>query len=326
MKKVIALSTIIAGVIVAAVLIFGGAGIISEDTAAAKAPAQYKFPDFYRGFYVTSATGTNKEKLANFIDKAKKANLNAIVIDVQTASLKHAAPPKENIDLCIANGVHPIARVVMFPDGLKQYPIADTLLENRLYAAESAAIAGFKEIQLDYIRFSDSAHLKHIPVKQRYEIVIGVVKKVKERLAKYNVKIAVDIFGRIPLNTDDLIGQKMEVFDQVVDIICPMSYPSHYTWSAKMMADPYFTVYTTAVKAKERAKKAEIVSWIQAFQMKVKKSGLTYDKYVEEQIRAVHDSKTKGYIMWNAAQEYTVPMLACERYYSTPSEKVVSVK
>ena len=140
------------------------------------------------------------------------------------------------------------------------------------------------------------------------------------------MKIAADVFGRIPLNSGDSIGQRMEGLDKVIDVICPMAYPSHYTWSEKLMSDPYYTVFLTSSKAKERVKQAEIVSYIQAFKMKVSKSGLSYDDYVLKQIQAVHDAKIKGYILWNAAQNYAIPFQVAENFYKNGVPKQSSAK
>ena len=50
--------------------------------------------------------------------------------------------------------------------------------------------------------------------------------------------------------------------------------------------------------------------------MKVKTSGLSFQKYQEEQIKAVHDAKVGGYIFWNAAQEYATTYQALQNYYN----------
>ncbi len=275
----------------------------------------FVYPDFYKGFYLNCGTGGNMEKLKRHIERAKRAGLNAVVIDVQTPGMKPVVTPKEHVAYCLAMGFHPIARVVVFPEGLKKYPAPKELLENRLAVAEAACRAGFREIQFDYIRFNDHGVIGTVSREERYDYIAGFLKSARERLSKYDIKIAADIFGRIPLRNDDPIGQKMEVMDSVVDVICPMAYPSHYTWSKKMMADPYYTVHLTSQRARERVKKAEIVTWIQAFRMKVKHSGLTYDKYVEAQLRAVHDARVRGFLLWNASQDYDVPLAACENFY-----------
>ncbi len=312
--------------IIASVVIIAVAGVMfylqsstnaDELTLPGGSNKEHKYPEFYKGFYLTSASGKNFEKLSGFINRARSAGLNTVVIDVQTSAMNRAVTPQKNVDFCIENGFHPIARVVMFPDGLKEYPVSAEFLEERLSLAEAACKAGFKEVQLDYIRFNDHGILKHLSIKEKYQIMKSIIAKFNDRLKKYNVRIAVDVFGRIPLNIDDPIGQKMEIFDEVADVICPMAYPSHYTWSKKMMSDPYYTVHLTSVKAKKRVKKSIIVPWIQSFQMKVKKSGLTYEEYVLQQIKAVNDAEVAGFIFWNASQEYDIPFSASRNFDSS---------
>ena len=276
-------------------------------------------PDFYRGIYLVYNSGKEVDKLTYFIGEAKKSNVNVFVVDVQPAKNNVCPISKENVQLMISNNIYPVARVVCFDQGLKVYPVPQEKIEKLLQIAESAAANGFREIQFDYIRFHDSNAAK-ITLEQKYTFIGNFLTQARTRLAKYDVKIAADIFGRIPLNKNDIIGQNMEVFDKLVDVICPMAYPSHYTWSEKMMKEPYYTVNVTSVRAKERAKQAYIVTYIQAFQIKVAYSGLTYDKYVEDQIRAVHDSGIRGYILWNARQDYKVPFEVMKNYYKATAK------
>lgn len=274
----------------------------------------HTYPDFYRGIYLNVVSSSNMEKLKGFVELAKRSHINAFVMDVQSSRYQKSVVPAENIEYCHNNGIHTIARVVMFPDGLRYYPISQQIIEKRLDVVESAAKAGFKEIQFDYIRFNDSDSTRHVPLQKKYEFIQNIMRQARERLKPYDVKIAVDVFGRIPLNQNDIIGQKMEVFDEVVDIISPMAYPSHY-WNNRLKYDPYYTVKWTSSEAKKRAKKAEIVTWIQAFQMHL--GTVPYKKYVREQIRAVHDAEIKGFIMWNARQQYAVPLQAARDYYAS---------
>ncbi|MCL2025389.1 MAG: putative glycoside hydrolase [Leptospirales bacterium] len=278
----------------------------------------YEFPDYYRGIYLTVPSARDIEKLKVFVEQAKAADINVFVIDTQNLKLEERIIPEENIAYCIENGIHPVARVVLFPDGLSYFPVEESLIEERLTTAENACINGFREIQFDYIRFNDSNQLKNLTLEDRYKFIGEILVKARARLEKYDARIAVDIFGRVPLNQNDIIGQKMEHLDELVDIICPMAYPSHYTWSKKMLDDPYYTVYTTSVKAAERVKNAKIVTYIQAFRMRLGSS--TYEHYLREQIRAVHDSGVKGYIMWNARQDYELPFKIAKEYYRNNSK------
>ncbi|MGQ9843827.1 MAG: putative glycoside hydrolase [Spirochaetota bacterium] len=281
-------------------------------------------PEVYKGFYLNSQSGRDINLLKNFITKAKAAGFNAVVIDVHNESNNKFLIPQQNIDYVTSEGFYPIARIVMFPDGLKVYPIPEELIKGRLELAKQACKIGFREIQFDYIRFNDYGILKHVPLDQRYKTVEGFLAQAKNELAVYNVRVACDVFGRIPLNTNDSIGQRMEGLDQVVDVICPMAYPSHYTWSKKLMADPYYTVFITGKRAKERTKNADIVLYIQAFKIRVVMSGLSFQEYMAKQIQATHDAGVKGFIWWNASQQYDEPIAVTKEFYSTFKTKGIS--
>jgi hypothetical protein len=295
----------------------GTSTLIKGEVKAVTPDRNYKFPDFYRGIYLTVTSANSMPKLKEFVERSKTSGINAFVLDVQSAKYAKCIVPAENVKFCRDNGIHPIARVVIFPDGLKNWPVTEEYLKDKLDIAESACINGFNEIQFDYIRFNDSSSNKHLSNKERYAFIENFILRAKEQLKGYNVKIAVDIFGRIPLNQDDIIGQKMESLAKVSDIICPMAYPSHYTWSKKLQTDPYFTVFQTSKKAKERAGNAEIVTWIQAFRMKL--YDIPYDRYINDQIKATHDAGIKGYLLWNARQDYDVPFQVVKNFYAKNS-------
>ncbi len=295
---------------------------LKTETNTANNKDGYKFPMFYRGIYLNVYSARNINRLSLFMEKARRSKINTLVLDVQTGKADDCAVSADIVSHCIKNGFHPVARIVVFPDGLSKYPVSEENINSKINIAETACKNGFKEIQFDYIRFSDIRVSKRLTLDEKYNFIEGLLQKTRNRLVEYNAKIAVDVFGRIPLNYDDAIGQKMEVFDRVVDIICPMAYPSHYTWSNNLMANPYHTVYITSKSAKERSKNAEIVTYIQAFQMKVSKSNLTFAKYVEEQLKAVHDSGVRGYILWNASQNYDIPLKVVGEYYKNNREAI----
>jgi hypothetical protein len=273
----------------------------------------YKYPEFYRGIYLTVSSANNIKQLKIFVEKAKSSNINTLVMDVQLGKNVKCMVPEANVQYCKENGLHPVARIVVFPDGLKNYPVPEKYLEEKLSIAEDACKNGFKEIQFDYVRFRDSGSTASLSYSQRYKFIEDFLTSARNRIKKYNARLAADIFGRVPLNTDDIIGQKIESLDKVVDIICPMAYPSHYTWSKKFYSDPYYTVYKTSTQAKLRSKRAMIVTYIQAFKMKM--TGIPFEKYVFDQVKAIHDSGINGFILWNARQEYDLPLSVVKSYY-----------
>ncbi len=323
MKKI---AIVLIGIITTVAILIGFEMFGKSDTQVTVEEAKQLLsaPEFYKGIYLNSQSGRDINLLKNFITKAKDAGFNTVVIDVHNESSNKLLIPKDNIEYVISQGIYPIARIVMFPDGLKAYPIPEELIAKRLDLAKKACEIGFREIQFDYIRFNDYGILKHIPLEQRYKTVEGFLARAKTELQQYNVKVACDVFGRIPLNINDTIGQRMEGLDQVVDVICPMAYPSHYTWSKKLMSDPYYTVFITAKRAKERTKNAQVVMYVQAFKIKVAMSGLSFQEYMEKQIQAVHDAGVRGFIWWNAAQQYEEPFAVTKAFYSNGKGHTIS--
>lgn len=289
---------------------------------------EYQYPDFYKGIYLNYTSGMNRSILNSFVEKSKRSGINTFVIDVQPAPSQICPIPESHVKLLLDNGIHPIARIVCFDQGLRRLPVPEGKIEQIYKIAESAAQKGFKEIQFDYIRFADQSNTtvhgvtKKLSPEEKYEFVEGLLGGARERLRPYNVRTAADIFGRIPWlasSGHDVIGQKVENLDKVVDVICPMAYPSHY-WHDKesginWINTPYETVHKTAKMAKEKADNAIIVTYIQAFEIKVQQTGLSYAEYIKKQIEAVHDTDTGGYIMWNARQVYTVPFEVTKAYY-----------
>jgi hypothetical protein len=204
-------------------------------------PLPYTPPAFYRGIYLSNDSACAPARFRNFLDAAEKSHINAFVMDVQTSKYEERMVPAGHVANCLSRGIHPIARVVVFPGGLSRYPPGEKAVMEIIDIAEKAARAGFKEIQFDYIRFSDenrhAGRLRHVTLKERHAFIEKFLSQAKARLSPSGVIIATDIFGRVPHNTNDRIGQKMEVFDRHVDVICPMAYPSHY-WTKKTPTRP----------------------------------------------------------------------------------------
>jgi len=276
-----------------------------------------KSPSFYRGIYLHNYSARVPRVLKRFVRQARKYGVNAFVLDLQDAVyFRTHMLPAANVQYCITNGIYPIARIVVFPYGLKRYPVPGGLLDQRIALAVRAAKAGFPEVQFDYIRFEDSNRLRQVPLHKRFALIEGFLGRAKRVLARYGVKVSADIFGRVTLNRRDPIGQRLEGLDGKVDILCPMVYPSHFSWSRYMMATPYYTVKKTSDISRKRLKKSGVVMYIQGFIMRVHYSGLSLPNYIAHQIKASHDAGIRGYIVWNAAQRYRPTYKGMAMYYS----------
>lgn len=86
--------------------------------------------------------------------------------------------------------------------------------EHSLALAEEAARLGFDEVQFDYVRFPDAAGLVFAQANtesHRVAAIGGFLEAARERLRRYNVFLAVDIFGYVAWNANDtFIGQRLE--------------------------------------------------------------------------------------------------------------------
>lgn len=200
-----------------------------------------------------------------------------------------------------------------------EYPIA---------LAKEAAELGFDEIQFDYIRFpSSEGKVKQIAygfdsdTKTKSQIVNSFLEKVMTELEEYKIVVSGDVFGIITKRQGDFenIGQDFLSIAQIVDVVCPMVYPSHYASGEYKLANPdkspYHTIYYSIGDALKRydelenpdAKKAVIRPYLQDFTA----SWLGKDKYlvystkqVQEQIQACFDLKIGSFTLWDPSNKY----------------------
>ncbi|EQA44594.1 glycoside hydrolase domain protein [Leptospira broomii serovar Hurstbridge str. 5399] len=261
-------------------------------------------PKFYRGIYIHNSLISNKsnrKKLENVLSEAAEAGVNVLVIDLQSAT-----PPAEEIRRIKELGFYPIGRLVNFDGGLKTEFPTQARLNSILSYVGKACAAGFPEIQLDYIRYADDPEIK-VSIKKKYQNIGSIIGKIRSEANKCDdlPYLGADIFGRIPFNKDDLIGQKVEVFSQLVDVLYPMLYPSHFYGQPERISNPYKTIYDGLTNAKKRAlPETRVVGYIQGFTMKIAHSKKTLKDYVKAQIEASVDSKSDGFVVWNAWSDY----------------------
>ncbi len=264
---------------------------------------RYRAPKFYEGIYITNPVAYTPRLYRPLLQKARAARLNTLVVDVQPK-----LPPLEFIRLAREGGFYLVARVVVFPGGLNEYPPRAGRIHRTLDLAERAARTGFMEVQLDYIRFADRIRGQRnlsVSLDKRYRLIEGILKMATDRLRPHGVRVGADVFGRIAFNRDDIIGQKVELFAAHLDTIYPMLYPSHFYGEPHRIRNPYQTVLLGNKNTVERSQgHSKIIAYIQGFRMSVGPSGLSYENYIRKQIAAAEDSGGAGYIVWNARNHY----------------------
>ena len=212
--------------------------------------------------------------------------------------------------------------------------------------AREAALLGFDEIQLDYVRFPTDGRIGDISYgaageqKTKTEIISEFLADLREMLTEYDVMLSADVFGIIALSRSDseAIGQDITLLLDNADSICPMIYPSHFankrqngvgqyingTLFEAPDLEPYEVVYNTLLEFKRylsddesddirnndnRTNQAIIRPYLQNFTAEYLGEGY-YQRYtadtVREQINAVYDAGFDEWILWNHNSVYSV--------------------
>jgi hypothetical protein len=200
--------------------------------------------------------------------------------------------------------------------------------EVRLYnelIAEIAALSGVDEVQFDYLRFpaEGNAHLAYYPFQKkgisRVKIINSFLESVRKRIKKYNVSIAVDIFGVTAwqsVNDKETLGQDLKSMAKHIDVLSPMFYPSHfhsgYDGVENPGEHPYYFVNTGVKKAREiiSNEAVSVVPWLQGFDLRSPNFG---PAYILEQIRACRDEGIDCFLVWNANNDYRATFSALQK-------------
>ncbi len=175
---------------------------------------------------------------------------------------------------------------------------------------------GIDEIQFDYLRFptggnlSDARFVYSFGRTSNEEVIAHFLKRAYGEIARRNTLLSIDIFGVVAWGKRPDIrntGQNIERLARYCDIISPMLYPSHFNDEFDGFENPgdhpYYFISEGCRKVAALAKGTPVRPWLQAFRWRTS----SYDEnYILQQIKAAHDTGTKGYLFWNASNNYEV--------------------
>lgn len=326
-------------------------------------------PDTLRGLYVNrwAALGS---KLKQLIDVAKKTEVNALVIDVKddrgfvlyrsdvplareigadTADghWMSAAKVRAVLDTMIANGIYPIARIVVAKDPLLASKKLELAIKRKSdqspwldkngspwldphqpavwqYAADLAREAhqlGFSEVQFDYVRFPDEKRLISETVyplangRVRAQVIRDQLGFVRKLLKPQAMLVTADVFGLTATDTTDMgIGQRWEMFVDQVDVVLPMVYPSHFARGTYKLRNPNARPYETIDHALKDAKArsapiANAAKIIPWYQDFTLGPPHYYAEQIRAQKKAGYDNGFQSWILWNPKSNYTIAAL-----------------
>ena len=317
------------------------------------------------------AKGEELDKLVRYVDKTDINAVVVDVRDgygkitmpletdnqtIQNNTVNEITDTKQLLKTLEKHQIYPIARIVSFGDHLVPYQNPDLtfrtqfgtvwendegeaflnpfLKENWECIAEiavGAAKAGFKDIQLDYVRFPLGFELveKYLDYdlgdysdytdmdEARIAAVTDFVSFVREKLKPYGVHLSADILAHaITASKIGGIGQKFTNIADHVDVISPMIFPSHWVNGAFGVKDPDkqpYDIVTQYMKiengyVKELNPSPTSRPWIQAFTADYLGEGnfqLYTADVISQEIKALKEAGIKEYLLWNAASQYS---------------------
>lgn len=219
-------------------------------------------PRDVRALYVPAPVFADPQRRKELIATAHASNANALVIDVKDTTgvvmpddLGSWVQEVRDADL------FPIARVVVFQDNAfaKSHPqaalqnkdgslwvhkglhwldpAAPESTDHTLEVAKKAVDLGFREINLDYVRFPTDGNLDaiHFPVyvrdTPRAPIIAEAIARIRAGIKEKDpaVILSADLYAFSFIVKGDVgIGQQITILGPHLDVIAPMIYPSHY--------------------------------------------------------------------------------------------------
>lgn len=246
------------------------------------------------------------------------------------------------MDKCWYNEIYPIARIVCFKDPIVASKRKDLAVHssngglwgkgqwldpyNRevwdyiLGLAREAARKGFKEIQLDYVRFPTDGDVTTcvFPAydgRSKEETIVDFIRYMREGLKPLGVALSADVFGLTGSYQGAMgIGQDITAMARYLDYLSPMVYPSHYNPGEYGIRDPesnpHDTVYMSLVDFQKKLEGTgcRLRPWLQDFSLRV-----TYGAAeVQAQMRACYELGIEEWLLWDPNCTFTESALQPE--------------
>jgi hypothetical protein len=268
-------------------------------------------------------------------------------IGADTVAPMRADRMRAILDTMRAYGIYPIARIVVMKDPVLARKKSDWSIKRGSdgkpwldkagnpwldphqrgpwqYAVDLACEAidlGFSEVQYDYVRFPDERRIlteAMFPLAQgrdRASVIRDQLRFLRGSLRPYDVPITADVFGLTTSDSTDMgVGQLWEKFVDAVDVVLPMTYPSHYARGnyglKRPNAAPYRVIDNAMKDAKRRsegiANAAKVIPWYQDFTLGPPRYG---PAQVRAQIQAGYDNGVRDWMLWNPGSRYTLSAL-----------------
>jgi hypothetical protein len=283
-----------------------------------------------------------------FLERIAAAGMNAVVLDAkdysgwltypsdiplaaETRSASHAVLRSLTALVHAAHerGVRVLLRITCFHDpwmamhrhdmaikGMGDWldPNNDDVQGYLLDIVDETLTTGVDEIQLDYVRYPTENIGKAdfgLAGTKTTDVIAGFVGRVHDRTSEAGVPLSLDVFGVVAWQRAVDVratGQDLARLGQLVEVLSPMVYPSHFREGFNGYSEPgahpevvaFGTQQATSV-LKKAGSTAMVRPWIQAFPWHA--PGYSTD-YVAQEIVQARAAQGTGWLAWNAGGYY----------------------
>lgn len=253
-----------------------------------------------KGIYINMKTMRNKVKLLHFIHEAAKTGVNAFVIDYPYYDATYA----QNIKLVKQNHLQYVARIVVFPGGGTPEQVhSRSYWLQRAKLITGAANLGADAIQLDYIRYN----IKQPKLAKNITDIKHVIRYYRDYVDQYHLPLQIDVFGVAAHGPSYVIGQHLPAFAKLVNVVCPMVYPSHYLPYIANSKRPYKVIHGSLSALRKMFSGQPpfaVVPYLEAVNPRYKMTFPQLVKYIQQEIKAAHDTQSNGWYFWSASNDY----------------------
>jgi hypothetical protein len=298
-------------------------------------------PAVVRGLRVWGEIAGDDQVFDGLLALAEQTSVNALVFDtkqeggrvlyetsvveaVEMGAVEPMYDPAVRIAQAESHGLYLITRIVVFEDALRvaarpEEKLAGRWLDPRVESAwdynidlaVEACRLGFHEIQFDYVRFpagrtAEVSGQRGLSEEERVAAIASFLAKAETVVEAEGCAVGAAIFSIVVSSQDDQgIGQRVEELSDVVDVLSPMIYPSHYSPGWLGFPDPNDHPYEVTADAIEDtlsrlAPGTVLRPWLQGFWWS--------NAQIRGAIQAAED-RGVGWTLWNVRSNYDASAL-----------------
>lgn len=261
------------------------------------------------------------EDYCNAVKKAKQAGIHTIGRITVFKDTWYASDHPEDAIISKSDGSLFELGGALWPSGYSH----NVWEYNVRLAVEMAQKAGFDEIQFDYVRFPEAVDYYHdildcIDLRNtenisRVQAIQQFLLYACEILHRNGTAVSADVFGETANDYVCAYGQYWPAISNVVDAICAMPYPDHFSIHDYGIEQAVWEVpgellrqWSSFVQQRQQEipTPARIVTYIQGYDS-LRPPYVIYDRQkIEEQIQGLTDAGIHdGHIIWNSGSDYS---------------------